>query len=97
MTRLALELIGQSGLGYSFDPLTEGGDTHPYVNAAKQLAYVYFPGTMGYHQILLTIFHKANFIQVRLLSDLYTDNVGENWNSFIPTICRESFALEGPP
>jgi hypothetical protein len=37
MTRTALELIGQSGLGYSFDPLTEDGKQHPYSKAVKQL------------------------------------------------------------
>ncbi|KAF8809815.1 cytochrome P450 [Phlegmacium glaucopus] len=35
MARTALELIGQSGLGYSFDPLTEDGVPHPYSTAAK--------------------------------------------------------------
>jgi len=40
MGRTALELIGQSGLGYSFDPLTEDGVPHPYSIAAKRLVYV---------------------------------------------------------
>ncbi|KAJ2919030.1 hypothetical protein MD484_g1462, partial [Candolleomyces efflorescens] len=35
MARTALELIGQSGLGYTFDPLTENAPEHPYVAAAK--------------------------------------------------------------
>jgi len=42
MARTALELIGQSGLGYSFDPLTEDGVPHPYCGAAKLLVYVYY-------------------------------------------------------
>lgn len=37
MARTALEMIGHSGLGYSFDPLVEGSDTHPYIKAAKDL------------------------------------------------------------
>ncbi|KAF8968283.1 cytochrome P450 [Flammula alnicola] len=37
MTRTALELIGQSGLGYSFDPLTEDAVPHPFSEAAKNL------------------------------------------------------------
>ncbi|KAF9482522.1 cytochrome P450 [Pholiota conissans] len=37
MTRTALELISQSGLGYSFDPLTDDDVPHPYTLAAKQL------------------------------------------------------------
>lgn len=40
MTRLALELIGQSGLGYSFDELTEDAIRHPYALASSQLVYV---------------------------------------------------------
>ena len=39
--RLALELIGQSGLGYSFDDLEEDSILHPYVSAAKQLSFVH--------------------------------------------------------
>ncbi|KDR76361.1 hypothetical protein GALMADRAFT_68089 [Galerina marginata CBS 339.88] len=42
MTRTALELIGQSGLGYSFDPLTEDEVPHPYSTSAKQLVPAFF-------------------------------------------------------
>lgn len=41
MTRLALELIGQSGLGYTFDELTEDAVRHPYALASSQLMYVF--------------------------------------------------------
>ncbi|KAF9474249.1 cytochrome P450 [Pholiota conissans] len=37
MTRTALELIAQSGLGYSFDPLTEDAVPHPYSPSVKML------------------------------------------------------------
>ncbi|TEB32626.1 cytochrome P450 [Coprinellus micaceus] len=40
MTRTALELIGQSGLGYSFDPLTENGKEHRFSVSAKLLVAV---------------------------------------------------------
>jgi cytochrome P450 len=40
MTRLALELIGQSGLGYTFDDLTENSVPHEYGLASKQLVPV---------------------------------------------------------
>ena len=40
MTRTALELIGQGGLGYSFDPLTEDGNTHIFSKAAKGFVFV---------------------------------------------------------
>jgi len=39
MTRTALELIGQSGLGYSFDPLTEDGNDHIFSELVKELVY----------------------------------------------------------
>ncbi|KAG6883878.1 hypothetical protein C0993_003161 [Termitomyces sp. T159_Od127] len=35
MSRAALEMIGQSGLGYSFDPLVEGATPHPFCGAAQ--------------------------------------------------------------
>ncbi|CAA7267036.1 unnamed protein product [Cyclocybe aegerita] len=37
MTRLALELIGQSGLGYSFEALGEDSEPHQYCVAGKML------------------------------------------------------------
>ena len=40
MTRTALEIIGQSGLGYSFDPLTENGNEHILTTAVKEFVYV---------------------------------------------------------
>ena len=40
MARLALELVGQAGLGWSFDPLTD--DTpREYTAAVKQFLYVF--------------------------------------------------------
>ncbi|KAI3604512.1 cytochrome p450 [Moniliophthora roreri] len=38
MARTALELIGQSGLGYSFDELEDEEHAHPYVKTLKGLA-----------------------------------------------------------
>lgn len=40
MTRVALELIGQGGLGYSFETLEEG-KTNRYTTAVKMLLYVF--------------------------------------------------------
>ncbi|KAF5319267.1 hypothetical protein D9619_008300 [Psilocybe cf. subviscida] len=37
MTRAALELIGQAGIGHSFDTLEENEPTHPYAKAAVGL------------------------------------------------------------
>lgn len=37
MTRLAMEIIGQSGLGYTFDDLAENGVQHQYVIVSKRL------------------------------------------------------------
>ncbi|TEB40171.1 cytochrome P450 [Coprinellus micaceus] len=38
MGRTALELIGQSGLGYSFDPLTEGTEENHYTRETKRFS-----------------------------------------------------------
>ncbi|KIM39744.1 hypothetical protein M413DRAFT_74240 [Hebeloma cylindrosporum] len=42
MSRTALELIGQSGLGYSFDPLTEDSNQHIFSKSAKELVPLSF-------------------------------------------------------
>ena len=36
MSRTALELIGQSGLGHSFDPLTEDAETNYYTRGVRE-------------------------------------------------------------
>lgn len=41
MTRAALELIGQAGIGYSFDTLEEDEPTHPYCKAAVGLMWIH--------------------------------------------------------
>lgn len=40
MHRTALELVGQGGLGYSFDPLNEDVPYNDYAKAMKDLSYV---------------------------------------------------------
>jgi hypothetical protein len=40
LNRTALELVGQSGLGYSFDCLKEGY-INPYSAAVKNLVYAF--------------------------------------------------------
>ncbi|KAK7062544.1 hypothetical protein VNI00_000032 [Paramarasmius palmivorus] len=42
MSRTALELVGQSGLGYSFDSLTDEECAHPYSQALKGLLTLSF-------------------------------------------------------
>lgn len=39
-TRVALELVAQAGLDYTFDTLEVNSKPHPYAVAAKELAYV---------------------------------------------------------
>ncbi|KAG5634386.1 hypothetical protein H0H81_002149, partial [Sphagnurus paluster] len=41
MSRTALEMIGQSGFGYSFDDLVEDEATHRYCAAVKSFVYVW--------------------------------------------------------
>ncbi len=42
MTRTALELIGQSGFGYSFDSMTETSVPHLYALSVKRYVWVLF-------------------------------------------------------
>lgn len=51
MTRAALEMIGRSGLGYSFEPLAEGAEPHPYSKAVKDL--VPLTGTLRFQRMYL--------------------------------------------
>ncbi|KAF8072005.1 cytochrome P450 [Lyophyllum atratum] len=51
MTRAALEMIGQSGLGYSFDPLDEGEAEHPYSKSVKDLMPAMF--TLAFPRVVL--------------------------------------------
>ncbi|KAG6873943.1 hypothetical protein C0995_008982 [Termitomyces sp. Mi166 len=44
-SRAALEIIGQSALGYSFDSLVEGAEPHPFGAAAKEFRHVGSPAT----------------------------------------------------
>ncbi|KAF8968134.1 cytochrome P450 [Flammula alnicola] len=58
MTRLALELIGQSGLGYTFDTLEEGSIPHPFGAASKQLATTSTQSTLSQlaqHMLIPTV------------------------------------------
>ncbi|KAF9448714.1 cytochrome P450, partial [Macrolepiota fuliginosa MF-IS2] len=47
ITRTALELIGQSGMGYSFDTLSDDRDTHPYSVSVKKFVPL-SGGPMGF-------------------------------------------------
>jgi hypothetical protein len=40
LSRVSLELIGQAGIGVSFDTLSETSPPNEYMLAAKQLMYV---------------------------------------------------------
>ena len=41
MSRTALELIGQAGLGYSFDTMSDEATAHPYTGILKELPLVF--------------------------------------------------------
>lgn len=65
MTRTALELIGQSGMGYSFDSLKEGGDG-AYSRSVKRLVYApSFPSLPPFLSITLSLFNLLNFFDFR--------------------------------
>ncbi|KAF8966256.1 cytochrome P450 [Flammula alnicola] len=85
MTRTALELIGQSGLGYSFDPLTEDAVPHPFSIAAKKLVptfakmafsstYLLAPlskiGTPKFQRFVIDILPWKNLHEVRDVVDV---------------------------
>ncbi|TFK22368.1 cytochrome P450 [Coprinopsis marcescibilis] len=57
ITRTALEIIGQSGLGYSFDPLVEGEVAHPFAAAVRDFAQVLNTFTVS-RFLVLPLVHK---------------------------------------
>ncbi|KAF8966234.1 cytochrome P450 [Flammula alnicola] len=91
MARTALELIGQSGLGYSFDPLTEDAAPHPFSEAVKNLgptlskmrialALLLLPfsriGTPRFQRFVIDILPWKNLHEIRDISDvLYNTSV----------------------
>ncbi|KAG2003385.1 cytochrome p450 [Coprinopsis cinerea AmutBmut pab1-1] len=62
-TRTALELIGQSGLGYSFDTLESDTPEHPFSTAIR-----------GFAQLLNT-FTISRFVVLPLVHDLFTPSI----------------------
>ena len=94
MTRSALELIGQSGLGYSFDSLTEDGVPHPSSVAAKSLGYVYFPNLIGHRILWLRITQGRQYIQDDILFHLCPAHMPTDRITQVPTIYREYSPLE---
>jgi hypothetical protein len=48
LSRVSLELIGQAGIGVSFDTLSETSLPNEYMLAAKQLMYVFRLSLRGY-------------------------------------------------
>ena len=68
MTRCALELIGRSGLGYSFDTLAENSVPHPFVGAIKQLLCVFQNSTTNnIIDVLRPLSLKASFLHSVLM------------------------------
>ncbi|KAF9448716.1 cytochrome P450 [Macrolepiota fuliginosa MF-IS2] len=49
MTRTALELIGQSGMGYSFDSLVDDNDCHPYSSSLTGGPVGFFANQFAFH------------------------------------------------
>ena len=52
MGRTALELIGQAGLGYSFDPLVEDSPA-AFASAIKEFQYVFIATICGHARLSL--------------------------------------------
>ncbi|KAJ3570000.1 hypothetical protein NP233_g4692 [Leucocoprinus birnbaumii] len=66
MSRTALELIGQSGMGYSFDNLVDDQSNHPYSTSMKRFTLL-TGGTFGFftNQFVFPNAAKFNFPRVK--------------------------------
>lgn len=96
MARTALELIGQSGLGYSFDSLAEDAAPHPYSDSVKKLvptiirvaffrAYLLVPalkiGTPKFRRFVLDLLPWKNLHDVRDIVDVMYNTSVEIFDS----------------
>ncbi|KAH6909122.1 cytochrome P450 [Coprinopsis sp. MPI-PUGE-AT-0042] len=77
LTRGALELIGQSGFGHSFDNLTADDEEHPYATSVKQLTGL-LTKTRMLQMLVLPVLHRWN-LGGRFLQRLVMDNL--TWGS----------------
>ncbi|KAF9011997.1 cytochrome P450 [Cyathus striatus] len=79
MSRAALELLGQSGLGYSFDPLMEHGTPHPLLPTQMPLFQLYILpkiislGTPEFRRWLVDIIPSTILHKVKDIADLMHD------------------------
>ncbi|KAJ3804415.1 cytochrome P450 [Lentinula aff. lateritia] len=91
MGRTALELMGQAGLGYSFDPLTDEKSAHPYSQVIKELLptlirlqfwqfnvlpYVSWIGTAGFRRRMVNMLPWKDLHHMRDMVD-YMHSVAE--------------------
>ncbi|KAJ3743764.1 cytochrome P450 [Lentinula detonsa] len=91
MGRTALEIMGQAGLGYSFDPLTDEESAHPYSKIIKQLLpvltrmqfwrlnilpYVSRIGTAGFRRFIIDILPWKDLHHLRDMID-YMHSIAE--------------------
>ncbi|KAJ4489059.1 cytochrome P450 [Lentinula lateritia] len=91
MGRTALEIIGQAGLGYSFDPLTDEESSHPYSKMIKELLptlmrvqfwrlnvlpYVSWIGTAKFRRFVVNLLPWKDLHHLRDMVD-YMHNVAE--------------------
>ncbi|KAJ3903765.1 cytochrome P450 [Lentinula edodes] len=91
MGRTALELMGQAGLGYSFDPLTDEKSAHPYSQVIKELLptlirlqfwqfnvlpYVSWIGTAGFRRRVINMLPWKDLHHMRDMVD-YMHSVAE--------------------
>ncbi|KAJ3786493.1 cytochrome P450 [Lentinula aff. detonsa] len=82
--RTAFELIGQAGLGYSFDPMTDEGSAHPFSGVMKSLFPLLTPivfwqlyilplvsniGTPSFRRFVVNILPWKNLHQMRDITD----------------------------
>ncbi|KAF9002246.1 cytochrome P450 [Cyathus striatus] len=93
MSRLALELIGQSGLGYSFDQLTGNGEQHPYYVAAKQLVPVSSKNRLARDTLLPIIMKLAPPKFLRRIVDIVPSSTVQQMKDIIDVMYNTSVEI----
>ncbi|KAF8701560.1 Cytochrome P450, partial [Rhizoctonia solani] len=101
MNRTSLELIGQSGLGYSFDDLTEGALPNPYTTAAmgvpsarfklnlyrRMVPYLVKLGPPQLRRFLVRLIPSSDVQRLREMVDIM-------WDTSLRIVASKKAALE---
>ena len=92
MSRAALEFIGQSGMGYSFDPLIPGSPvTNGVGRALKEFLYVKFHGQSMQPSLIILRPVQSCDVCSELVAHVYAISAKAGFSKVAPTARRSHY------